>query len=108
MAKRELVLESEAAAIHAHHASRHRDLGQIDDVADAIVRRLAHKQLPIEHPAADAVEESALRGRVGAVLGYPIIDRAAGEIKIDVCAAQVAWRSEEHTSELQSLRHLVC
>src|SRR5258705_10150687 len=24
------------------------------------------------------------------------------------CAAALPWRSEEHTSELQSLRHLVC
>src|SRR5262245_62798070 len=40
------------------------------------------------------------------------IDGRVGDIPVqrgqDVCAGAVLVRSEEHTSELQSLRHLVC
>src|SRR5437899_6038513 len=32
----------------------------------------------------------------------------AGWGPLDPANSQCAWRSEEHTSELQSLRHLVC
>src|SRR5258705_13287065 len=36
------------------------------------------------------------------------VDHAHGQIDVGVARAVVGRRSEEHTSELQSLRHLVC
>src|ERR1039458_901616 len=48
-------------------------------------------------------DEPALRRRLG---------EAAGEVLMDIITPGdvlgMSWRSEEHTSELQSLRHLVC
>src|ERR1035441_10909893 len=36
------------------------------------------------------------------------MDEASRQLELAVHDAQVAFRSEEHTSEIQSLRHLVC
>src|SRR5262245_65301402 len=45
-----------------------------------------------------------LRGRPTRVLGFDLLERALRPKK----KLKEALRSEEHTSELQSLRHLVC
>src|SRR5205814_10415181 len=60
-----------------------------------------------------ALFETIEAGRVGAGLGEHaicVIDawRVGHELPRGGCISAVAARSEEHTSELQSLRHLVC
>src|SRR5258705_6069284 len=46
---------------------------------------------------------------LGALLGRVVDARARREdARVDAEEAQLTDRSEEHTSELQSLRHLVC
>ncbi len=90
MAERQFVLEREPAAVHADDAAGHGDFREVNDVADAVVRRLAHEQLPVEHAVAHAVEENALRGRIARVPGRRVVHGAAGEIEVDVHAAQIA------------------
>src|SRR5258705_5834338 len=55
-----------------------------------------HDALPICHPSAGAV--SAGDESAGVI--------SAGDVQVEITPADS--RSEEHTSELQSLRHLVC
>src|SRR2546425_3480836 len=51
-----------------------------------------------------ATGRSDFPNQVNNVLGFPFIFRGA----LDVRAKQINERSEEHTSELQSLAYLVC
>src|SRR5438445_10837654 len=38
----------------------------------------------------------------------PILDRKANQSRIASLRSKIGWRSEEHTSELQSRQYLVC
>src|SRR5262245_64336993 len=68
-----------------------------------------HDALPIsEHHTGPRVGQGPTRRREGPRAGPR---RAGGQVQSSdqpVTAQQAPLRSEEHTSELQSLRHLVC
>src|SRR5947199_4900873 len=68
----------------------------IDTATTEIYTLSLHDALPISVPS-----RPRARTRLGRVRS-----RLAGLVVAD--SAPRGWRSEEHTSELQSLRHLVC
>src|SRR5258706_7764091 len=55
-----------------------------------------------------AVEADALGGRAGRGVGLAVHEEQVGLGLVDQAAAGLRGRSEEHTSELQSLTNLVC
>src|ERR1039458_3521893 len=65
----------------------------------------------MRHPArnGNAVESVLLGGSPRIYVGEGALQRS-GRSSTSICALAPGWRarSEEHTSELQSLRHLVC
>ena len=65
MAERELMLEGHPGAVDADDTSGNRDLREVDDVSNSVIRRFTHDQLTIQNAVANAVEENALRGYVG-------------------------------------------
>src|SRR5205814_3996547 len=89
--------------------------------AGMVEHQRGHRRLGVHHEAfgqchADllGVEESPQRGLIGEVRARRIAEGHANaavaslELVGDRQIAGVGERSEEHTSELQSLRHLVC
>src|ERR1039458_3480660 len=90
---------------------------QVENLCDEAIRyRFACAMVnPIWVPAA----VSLLSGTgvpVGVVIGFPLgaslvstlRQEAAALTRLGACELDMVIRSEEHTSELQSLRHLVC
>src|SRR5262245_63908244 len=72
-----------------------------DIESDAVAGNARHR-LVARHTVRRATDhDDELHLVIGAALGFPDRDALAR-------ANQRAGRSEEHTSELQSLRHLVC
>src|SRR5262245_65163838 len=70
-----------------------------------------HRVLDALHRAAVFCDERIGWNRIGVALSLTIITVAAVvlyRILRTIDASEVVERSEEHTSELQSLRHLVC
>src|SRR5205814_10438367 len=85
----------DALPISRQHADAH---------ARQVVRR-AHRPQPIGE-LAEAVLEPAEDAVVHAL--FDLAGEVSAELAVDGGARGIAARSEEHTSELQSLRHLVC
>src|ERR1035438_2946473 len=73
-------------------------------------RRGDHASCRSTHPASWPGVPQPIQGRGPALLAierrHPDIGRCCRHAEVD--RAVIAARSEEHTSELQSLRHLVC
>src|SRR5437870_8860723 len=67
---------------------------------DEILRRVM--QLEIEREALRKETDEASKGRLAK------LERELANLKADADAKKAKWRSEEHTSELQSRGHLVC
>src|SRR5437899_7409348 len=71
-----------------------------------------HDALPIYHADQRACElhrgEPTTGRRDGRSMGSPMSRKRAANVELQEARVGVPWRSEEHTSELQSLRHLVC
>src|SRR2546423_5544297 len=81
-------------------------LSRSDDRTDAV--RRFYEQAPFPgYPPHDSLQ--ALRARAERSAFAPLIDRAiAGDARIVEVGCGTGQRSEEHTSELQSLAYLVC
>src|SRR5205814_8183183 len=64
--------------------------------------------LRIPNPQSRIPSQGGMDGRAGTSTRRFTIGRMRGRSGGGTCHSGSAWRSEEHTSELQSLRHLVC
>ena len=61
MAKSQFVFERQSATVNPDDTAGHGDFRKVNDVTHSVIRRLAHKQLPIEDAIPDPIEQNALR-----------------------------------------------
>src|SRR5205823_10280960 len=80
-------------------------LRALEGSRDVIAQRDAHVFRRIEHDVGSRRSEAAIAERLGDVRDR---DRGAGRESGEARAGDDTMRSEEHTSELQSLAYLVC
>src|SRR5262245_61308973 len=96
-------------------AKRSRSLGASPTLAAAVmllpppkpVCRLAHLLQALETARHDAIAAGPERAEA-LVTGLATLHAVDDALVADLAVAALLARSEEHTSELQSLRHLVC
>src|ERR1039458_6955117 len=80
--------------VESKHGRHGGHLVPISLVASATAKEIRLKCSKAEFEALEPAQENEFLPGVGERSGY--------------ASGQAVWRSEEHTSELQSLRHLVC
>src|SRR2546425_8326697 len=77
-------------------------------VARSGVRRSSPPASRYERPAAEASARPSAISRIVKSNSLPQTKSSAGDAASAASRCTATWRSEEHTSELQSLAYLVC